>query len=121
MNMANVAVWCDIPATDLDRAVGFYDKVLGEASTIVEENGVRFAVLPHADGVGGCIVLCDDMVPSRTGLLVYLNVQGRHEAAEAAVAACGGEVLQTKHAIGPHGYRSVVVDSEGNRIALHSR
>jgi hypothetical protein len=25
------------------------------------------------------------------------------------------------HAIGPHGFRAVILDSEGNRLALHSR
>jgi hypothetical protein len=29
-------------------------------------------------------------------------------------------VLEAMHAIGPHGFRAVVLDSEGNRIALHS-
>ena len=37
------------------------------------------------------------------------------------VTAGGGKVLQAKHQIGPHGFRAVVLDSEGNRIALHSR
>ncbi|HEV3149059.1 MAG TPA: hypothetical protein VGZ24_10465 [Chthoniobacterales bacterium] len=37
-----------------------------------------------------------------------------------AARANGGKVLQDKHQIGPHGFRAIVVDSEGNRIALHS-
>jgi uncharacterized protein len=32
----------------------------------------------------------------------------------------GGSVIQDTHPIGPHGFRAVVLDSEGNRIALHS-
>ena len=40
--------------------------------------------------------------------------------AERAVAAHGGRVLQATHPIGPHGHRAIVVDSEGNRVALHS-
>ena len=36
------------------------------------------------------------------------------------MTANGGEVMQPKHQIGPYGYRAVVIDSEGNRIALHS-
>ena len=54
------------------------------------------------------------------GLLVYLNVDGRIADAERAVAAGGGQVLKATHAIGPHGYRAIVLDSEGNRVALHS-
>ena len=32
-----------------------------------------------------------------------------------------GKVLESKHQIGPHGFRTVILDSEGNRLALHSR
>jgi hypothetical protein len=41
--------------------------------------------------------------------------------ADAAVVPNGGKVLQPKHPIGPHGFRAVILDSEGNRVALHSR
>ena len=57
---------------------------------------------------------------SLRGPLVYLNVDGRIVAAERAVAAHGGRIEKTTHAIGPHGYRAIVLDSEGNRVALHS-
>jgi hypothetical protein len=36
------------------------------------------------------------------------------------VGANGGKVIQPKHQIGPFGFRAIVLDSEGNRIALHS-
>jgi hypothetical protein len=32
----------------------------------------------------------------------------------------GGKVIEDTHAIGPHGFRALLVDSEGNRIAVHS-
>jgi len=32
----------------------------------------------------------------------------------------GGKILKPKHQIGEHGFRAVVSDSEGNRVALHS-
>jgi hypothetical protein len=44
----------------------------------------------------------------------------KHDQAEKAAAKNGGKVLQPKHPIGPYGFRSVILDSEGNRIALHS-
>ena len=37
-----------------------------------------------------------------------------------AVPAAGGTVVLDTHEIGPHGYRAIILDSEGNRIALHS-
>ncbi len=37
-----------------------------------------------------------------------------------AIEKSGGKVLEHKHPIGPHGFRAIVLDSEGNRIALYS-
>jgi predicted enzyme related to lactoylglutathione lyase len=54
------------------------------------------------------------------GVLVYLNVNGRIRDAVAKVVPNGASVLLETHTIGPHGFRAVVIDSEGNRIALHS-
>jgi hypothetical protein len=58
--------------------------------------------------------------PSQIGPLIYLSVEGCLNDAVKAARANGGKVLQDKHQIGPHGFRAIVVDSEGNRIALHS-
>ena len=42
-----------------------------------------------------------------------------HEAVRCAQSH-GGTVVQAVHQIGEHGWRAIVIDSEGNRIALHS-
>ena len=70
--------------------------------------------------VGGCVYTSAEDKPSSTGPLIYLNAQGRLDEAIAAVEPNGGKILQPKHQIGPYGSRAVVLDSEGNRIALHS-
>jgi uncharacterized protein len=70
--------------------------------------------------VGACLVNSTDDRPSDRGLLIYLNANGRLDEAIAAVVPCGGRVLKPKHAIGPYGWRAVILDSEGNRVALHS-
>ncbi|HMA95109.1 MAG TPA: hypothetical protein VKP30_20600 [Polyangiaceae bacterium] len=49
-----------------------------------------------------------------------MNCDGRLDASITAAGSKGGVVLQPKHPIGPHGFRAIVKDSEGNRIALHS-
>jgi predicted enzyme related to lactoylglutathione lyase len=38
----------------------------------------------------------------------------------AAVAPNGGQVVQPKEPIGSFGFRAIVIDSEGNQVALHS-
>lgn len=116
----NRAVWFDIPVADLDRAVAFYARVLDIQVQIEEFEGVRFGVLDHELGNGGCLVVDEIKVTSQQGVLVYLNVDGRIDQAVELVTDMGGTVLQGVHSIGPHGFRALILDSEGNRLALHA-
>ena len=107
---------------DLDRAIRFYSAVLGSPVEKQEYPGMAIGLLPCVDsGASGCLFTKADEKPSDKGMLVYLNAQGRLDEAVAAVTANGGKVVEPKHQIGPHGFRAVIHDSEGNRIALHSR
>ncbi len=120
--MANQVVWVDIPVLDLDRAIRFYSAVLGGEVQKQDYPGMSIGLFPAADtDVGGCLFTRADEKPSATGMLVYLNAQGRLDEAVAAAESNGGTVLQPAHPIGPHGFRAIIVDSEGNRVALHSR
>ena len=76
-------------------------------------------MLDHSEGNGGCLVVEPQNVTDK-GALNYFNVHGRLEDAVAQVTVKGGEVLLPPHAIGPYGQRAIVLDSEGNRIALHT-
>lgn len=123
--MANQVVWFDMPVENLDRAIRFYAAVLDVTPEKQELPGMTFAVLPHSekDAVSGCLTPMKDMDAGptpRKGALLYFNCQGRLDEAIAAVEPNGGKILQPRHAIGPYGFRAVVLDSEGNRIALHS-
>ena len=40
--------------------------------------------------------------------------------ANAKTRAHGGNVIEEIHSIGPHGFRAIILDSEGNRMVLHS-
>ena len=82
---------------------------------------MEFGLLPHAgENSSGCLCKTDDNQPSEQGPLIYLNVDGRMDDAIRAVSLNGGKILKEKHPIGPYGFRAVIRDSEGNRIALHS-
>jgi uncharacterized protein len=120
--MSNQIVWCDIPVKDLDRAIRFYGAVLGHPVTKESFSGMDFGLLPDADsGASGCLCITKEAKPSVDGPLIYLNCEGRLPIAIAVVELNGGRVLQPRHSIGPHGFRAIVLDSEGNRIALHSK
>jgi predicted enzyme related to lactoylglutathione lyase len=119
--MPHQVVWFDIPVVDLDRAIRFYSAVLGAAVKKEEFPGRAMAVLPHqSEEVGGCLFVKSGERPSDHGPLLYLNAQGRLDQAAAAVEANGGRVLEPRHAIGPYGFRAIILDSEGNLLALHS-
>jgi predicted enzyme related to lactoylglutathione lyase len=114
-------VWCDIPCRDLDRAITFYSSVLGCEVARQEGPGFSIGVLPHEGAaVGGCLFVSETDPPSARGVLIYLNCQDRLDEAEQAVTSLGGKVLEPRRSIGPHGFRTVILDSEGNRVALHS-
>ncbi len=120
--MANILCWFDLAVGDLKRASAFYRSVLACTLEAFENEGMQCAVFPHRDNdVAGCLVEQPGFKPNCSeALLVYFSVQGRLDQAIAAVETHGGKVLSPKHSIGPHGFRAIVLDSEGNRIALHS-
>jgi predicted enzyme related to lactoylglutathione lyase len=115
----NRAVWFDIPVANLDRAAKFYAEVLGVGVDKETRGEFAFCVIDHKDGNGGCLCLNPEEIAAG-GILLYLNVDGRIHDAVGKVVPNGGSVIQPIHAIGPHGFRAIVLDSEGNRIALHS-
>lgn len=115
----NRAVWFDIPVANLERAQKFYQAMLGIAVHAHDMQGFKFCVLDHQDGNGGCLIEKPEHV-TQGGILLYLNANGRIKDAVAKAKANGGKVLEDVKSIGPHGFRAVVLDSEGNRVALHS-
>ncbi|MBB4842435.1 putative enzyme related to lactoylglutathione lyase [Paucibacter oligotrophus] len=119
--MHNNLVWVDIPVVDLDRAIAFYAAVLGRPVSKQGGPGFSFGLFTHeGEEVGGCLAQMPDNAPATQGPLIYLNASGRIKAAVQAAVDHGGRVLNELHQIGPHGFRVVLLDSEGNRIALHS-
>jgi len=113
-------VWFDLPVADLERASRFYSAVLGLKVSQEKAGNFQFAVLEHGrDGKGGCFVPNGKEV-SPVGILVYMNVDGRIRDALRQAEKHGGKVLKAIEGIGPHGFRTIVLDSEGNRIALQA-
>ncbi len=123
---ADTLCWTDIPVINLDRAINFYSAVLGCEVTRMSEGGMEYGLLPHEEqNASGCLVVRGDSAgvenrPSANGPLIYLSVEGRLGKAVDAARDNGGNVLYERQQIGPHGFRAVVIDCEGNRIALHS-
>ena len=120
--MANALNWFEIPVTDLGRAKAFYEKVLGTELIDFEMDGHKEVMFPAADGVGGGLVKSEswEYVPSRNASVIYLNGGDDLSVPLDKVEAAGGEVIQDKMSIGENGFIALFVDSEGNRVGLHS-
>ncbi|MCR4318471.1 MAG: VOC family protein [Planctomycetes bacterium] len=116
----NRAVWFDVPVKNLSRSAEFYQAVLACEVSVHEMEGMKFGVFEHKDGNGGCLIEAPEQITSTGGLLLYFNVNERIRDAVSKVEPAGGKILETTHQIGPHGFRAICLDSEGNRIALHS-
>jgi predicted enzyme related to lactoylglutathione lyase len=120
--MQNTFCWVDIPVSNLERAISFYSKVLDQPVQKFSEHGFEFGLLPHVEtNVSGCLCVMPDRKPSQNGSLVYLNVEGRLKEAVEAAKKAGAQITKEIEQIGPYGNRAIIVDTEGNGIALYSK
>jgi uncharacterized protein len=119
--MQHTINWFEIPAVDFDRAVTFYNTILEVEIDKSAFLGDPHGFLPGGPGVvSGAIVLRDDLQPGSTGTVIYLNVGEQMAATLERVEDAGGKVLLPETAIEPQGSFAFILDSEGNRIGLHS-
>lgn len=116
----NYVVWCDIPVSDLKRACEFYHQVLNTEVEVMNFEGTELAVFYHQNGNGACLMPQEESISAEHGVLIYLNVTGRIEDAIEKVEKYGGSVIHDIQALGEYGFRALILDSEGNRMALHS-
>lgn len=118
----DLLTWFEIPVLNLERSMLFYSAIFDiEFETILTQNH-SMAFFPKESGVGGALVLGDGCLPSSTGSLLYLNVQGNLENVLVKVIEVGGQILMGKTLLGDDvGHYSLVLDSEGNRIALFTK
>ena len=125
MNFKNAISWFEIPATDLDRAQKFYEAIFGISMIPMDTPNIKMRMFPLEDmmGVGGAVVDSGGFhKPSATdGPLIYLNGNPDLQTVLDKVEAAGGKIMVPKTQISPeYGYMGVFVDTEGNRIGLHS-
>ena len=116
--------WFQIPAEDIDRAVSFYSDVLKAAFHRLEHQGEKHAFFAldtlETQRTGGEIIQSTRNKPSQDGALIYLNAADGVDAALARVDKAGGKILMSKTSIGENGFIALFLDTEGNKIGLHS-
>lgn len=124
--MKHTISWFEIPATDIDRAQAFYEAVFQITMINMDFPHMKMRAFPLDDpmeGVGGTLIDSGGFhKPSATdGPLIYLNGNPDVQQFIDRVEPAGGKVVVPKTEISPeYGFMAVFIDTEGNRIALHS-
>lgn len=114
--------WFEIPASDFARAKAFYEAVLGRTIETMTMGPSTMGFLSSSpEAIGGAIVHGDGTAPSKSGTLVYLNGGDDLSVMLARVEPAGGTVAVPKTDIGSgFGFFAHFIDTEGNRVGLHS-
>ena len=124
--MTNAISWFEIPTTDIDRAQKFYEAIFGMTMIPMDMPNIKMRMFPLDDmmtQVGGA--LCDSggfhKASATDGPLIYLNANPDVQGVLDKVEAAGGTIMMPKTEISPeYGFMALFMDTEGNRIGLHS-
>jgi uncharacterized protein len=120
VQMTNPVFHFEIPVTDMNRAIRFYEAVFGFKLRRETVDGYDMAFFPRtegAPGASGSLAKGDVYVPSKTGPIIYFDVPDIDAVLDRARKQ-GATILYPKKFIGEAGHVAEIQDSEGNRIAL---
>ncbi|MEN9523561.1 MAG: hypothetical protein RL065_1938 [Bacteroidota bacterium] len=121
--MANALNWFEIPAKNFDRAKSFYENVLGITIETMPHPIYKYGIFPagmEKGEVGGGLVQGEGFEPSTTGAVIYFNGGEDLAIPLSKVETAGGKIVMPKTSIGGNGFMAHFIDTEGNRVALHS-
>jgi predicted enzyme related to lactoylglutathione lyase len=120
--MHHLSNWIEIPVVDMKRAQRFYRELLGVGFSEMQMGGNEYAIINTTDKFNtGGLVKGDGYTPSMQGVVVYLNGGDDLSSVLAHVTKAGGKVLLPKTFLSKEaGHVAYLLDTEGNRIGLHS-
>lgn len=123
---ANALNWFEIPVDEIDRAQDFYEGIFDmEMMPMQEMPGMKMVGFPidmNSGKVGGSLVESENHYPSEDGAVIYLNANPDMQVILDRVEQLGGEVVMPRTQISPEiGYMAFILDTEGNKIGLHSQ
>jgi predicted enzyme related to lactoylglutathione lyase len=112
----------EIPATDISRAVNFYQAILGVNIEKMEMPGMEMGIFPYEEQmVTGVIMKGEGFKPSADGVTIYLNAGDNLQTILDKVEKNGGKILMPKTAHADEsGFFALFLDTEGNRLGLNS-
>lgn len=124
--MQNAISWFEIPTTDITRAQKFYEVIFGITMIPMDLPNIKMRMFPLDDmmtQVGGALVDSGGFhkASATDGPLIYLNGNPDVQIVLDKVVGAGGVIMVPKTEISPeYGFMAVFIDTEGNRIGLHS-
>jgi predicted enzyme related to lactoylglutathione lyase len=122
---SNSLNWFEIPASDIDRAKSFYENIFDIQMDTQEMMGMKMAMFPYEPTSGkaaGGLAQSEMHKPSAEGAIIYLNANPSMDHVVSKIDSAGGQVVMPKTQISPEiGYMAFFIDSEGNKIGLHSQ
>ena len=118
----NPVGWFEIYVQDMDRAKKFYESVFQvnlERQNVPEMEMWSFPMVMDRMGASGALVKMEGAPSGGNSTMVYFSC-GDCAVEEARSAESGGSIFKKKFSIGEHGFVSLVFDTEGNMLGLHS-
>ncbi len=112
----------EIPATDITRAIDFYQAILGINIDKMEMPGMEMGIFPYEEQiVTGVIMKGEGYNPSADGITIYLNGGDNLQTILDKVEENGGKIIvpKTAHA-DESGFFALFLDTEGNKLGLNS-
>ena len=112
----------EIPATDISRAINFYQSILDINIEKMEMPGMEMGIFPYENQtVTGVIMKGEDFKPSADGVTIYLNGGDNLQTILDRVEVNGGKIIvpKTAHA-DESGFFALFLDTEGNKLGLNS-
>jgi predicted enzyme related to lactoylglutathione lyase len=124
MTRQNVIGWFDLYVDDLDRAATFCEAVFQQTlEPIADPTGETtmrsFPANMQAYGAAGALVKSPNARPGAAGTMLYFSVDDC-AVEQARVAEAGGTLVRPKFSIGPFGWVTLCMDTEGNLFGLNS-
>ena len=123
---ANALNWFEIPVKDLERARDFYETIFdSELEEMTEMMGMKMVGFPSEPGngkVSGALVQSEMHEPAQAGAVIYLNANPSIQEIIDRIEEAGGTVVLPRTEIAPEiGFMAFFIDSEGNKVGLHSQ
>lgn len=123
MKKVNTVNWFEIPTIDLERAKKFYETVFKVKLEEYDTPSTKMYTFPAIDkdsyGAMGALVYNEDLKPSKDGTTVYFYCENL-ENEISRIEPNGGKIILPKTNIGENGFIAQCIDTEGNKIAVHS-